>query len=59
MTTRVLSEIAFGASAYEATLKLRNEVLRKPLGLELTDEELSRDKKNHLVCEEEGEVIGC
>lgn len=35
--------IAFGSAEYEQECLLRNEVLRKPLGLSLWDEELSRE----------------
>jgi ribosomal protein S18 acetylase RimI-like enzyme len=60
MTHRVLSEIAHGSAAYEASVALRNEVLREPLGLGFTDEELEREHSDyHLVCQIEGEIVGC
>ena len=54
------SEVAFGSAAYETTLTLRNEVLRKPLGLDLKNEDLSREHSDHhLVCEDKGEIVAC
>jgi ribosomal protein S18 acetylase RimI-like enzyme len=60
MTHRVLSEIAYGAAAYKASVALRNQVLRKPLGLKFAEEELEREHSDyHLICQDEGEIIGC
>ena len=60
MGRRALSQVLHGSAAYRASVLLRNEVLRRPLGLELTEEELERERSNyHLVCEENGELIGC
>jgi len=60
MGHRALSLVLHGTAAYKAGVLLRNEVLRRPLGLELTDEELERERSDyHLVCEENGELVGC
>jgi predicted GNAT family N-acyltransferase len=60
MGHRALSLVPHGTAAYRASVLLRNEVLRRPLGLELTDEELERERSDyHLVCEENGELVGC
>jgi ribosomal protein S18 acetylase RimI-like enzyme len=60
MGHRALSQVLHGSAAYKASVLLRNEVLRRPLGLELTDEELERERSDyHLVCEENGELVGC
>jgi ribosomal protein S18 acetylase RimI-like enzyme len=40
----VFKEIAFGTDEYRLECALRNDVLRKPLGLELTAEELVREE---------------
>jgi ribosomal protein S18 acetylase RimI-like enzyme len=40
----VFKEIAFGTDEYRLECVLRNDVLRKPLGLELTAEELAREE---------------
>ena len=52
--------IAFGSSEYRSMCRLRDEVLRKPIGLRLTEAEISRDKNDILLaCMENGEVIAC
>ncbi|MBC7958847.1 MAG: GNAT family N-acetyltransferase [Vallitaleaceae bacterium] len=40
-------EIPFGSHAYETSLELRDEVLRKPLGRSIYQEDLSQDLKSH------------
>src|SRR5262249_59875461 len=40
----VFKEIAFGSDDYRLECALREEVLRKPLGLSLRSDELSREK---------------
>jgi predicted GNAT family N-acyltransferase len=37
-------KIEYGSKAYVESVKLRSEILRKPLGLTFTDEELSTEK---------------
>jgi len=60
MGHRALSRVLHGTAAYKPSVLLRNEVLRRPLGLELTGEELERERSDyHLVCEENGELVGC
>jgi len=52
--------IIFGSSAHHSMCRLRNEVLRKPIGLQLTEKEISRDKNDILlVCMENEEAIAC
>ncbi|MCL1932788.1 MAG: GNAT family N-acetyltransferase, partial [Candidatus Azobacteroides sp.] len=52
--------ITYGSPEYRSMCKLRDEVLRKPIGLRLTETEISRDKNDTLlVCMENGEVIAC
>ena len=52
--------ILWGSSEYHSMCRLRDEVLRKPIGLRLTDAEISRDKNDILlVCMENGEAIAC
>lgn len=41
----VMKEIPYGSSAYEETIILRNEVFRKPWGLDIKDDDLSPDKE--------------
>lgn len=60
MPTRTFSEVSHGTPAYEATVALRTEVLRRPLGLAFTAEELAReDADHHLVCHDDGALVAC
>lgn len=41
-------------------VKLRHEILRKPLGLSFTKEELEKEKNNlHIVAYEDERLLGC
>ena len=52
--------INFGSPEYHSMCNLRDEVLRKPIGLRLTEAEISRDKNDILiVCMANGEAIAC
>jgi len=52
--------IIFGSSEHRSMCKLRDDVLRKPIGLRLTEAEILRDRKDILlVYMEKGEVIAC
>jgi histidinol dehydrogenase len=56
-TTRIIS---YGSSEYRSMCRLRDEVLRKPIGLRLTEIETLRDKNDMLLaCLENGEAIAC
>jgi len=44
-----LGVIDHGSTDYQAMCKLRDEVLRKPIGLRLTEEEIERDKNDILL----------
>jgi N-acetylglutamate synthase-like GNAT family acetyltransferase len=58
--TRAISQVAFGSAEYSATLALRDAVMRRPLGLQFTDEELQRDRTDfHLACHDDGQLVGC
>lgn len=51
---------AHGGVRYAEMLVLRNEVLRKPLGLEFKPSELAQDKADTLVgCFDGGQMVGC
>lgn len=53
--TRNISLIDYGSLQYEDAVKLRFEVLRKPLGLEFTQEQLLAEKQfYHIAYFEEG-----
>lgn len=52
--------IDMGSEAYEDFVRFRNEVLRKPLGLSIYDEDLSGDKEDVMIAAyEDGKIIGC
>ena len=45
---------------YPQVYALREEILRKPIGLSLVDEDLSDDERdNIIIAEQDGEVLGC
>jgi predicted GNAT family N-acyltransferase len=44
-----LKQIDHGTKEYQQMVKLRNEVLRQPLGLSFTPEELAREKEDILI----------
>ncbi len=49
-----------GSNEYRQMVKLRDEMLRKPLGLGFTDEELEREKDNMLIgAFEDEDMLGC
>lgn len=55
-----LKIIDYGTREYEQMVKLRNEILRKPLGLSFTTEELEKEKDNMLIgAFEDDEMLGC
>jgi ribosomal protein S18 acetylase RimI-like enzyme len=60
LSSRTISQVAYGSDAYHATLALRNEVMRKPLGIKFTSEELARDQTDfHIACYEDAHLVGC
>jgi predicted GNAT family N-acyltransferase len=55
-----LKQIDYGSKEYDQMLQLRYEVLREPLGLTFTPEELERAKKDILLgCFDEDELQAC
>ena len=55
-----LKIIDYGTHEYEQMLKLRDLVLRKPLGLQFSPEELEQEKINLLIAAyEDKEMLGC
>lgn len=55
-----LKIIDYGTKEYEQMVKLRNEILRKPLGLGFTNDELEAEKDNMLIgAFEDDEMLGC
>ena len=55
-----LKIIDHGSNEYRQMVKLRDDILRKPLGLGFTDEELEKEKENLLISAyEEDKLMGC
>ena len=55
-----LKIIDHGTPEYKQMLKLRDEILRKPLGLKFSPEELEKEKENLLIgAFEDEDMLGC
>ena len=55
-----LKLIDYGTSEYQQMITLRNDILRKPLGLDFTPEELEKEKQEILIgAFEEDKMLGC
>lgn len=55
-----LKIIDHGTKEYQQMVQLRNDILRKPLGLSLTPEELEKEKEEILIgAFEEEKMLGC
>jgi predicted GNAT family N-acyltransferase len=55
-----VSQVQFNSRDYEDAFALREEVLRKPLGLSLSDETLLQERDySHFVCRSDGELVAC
>ncbi len=55
-----LKIIDHGSDDYQQMLKLREEILRKPLGLTFSKEELDKEKNNLLIAAyEDDQMLGC
>lgn len=55
-----LKQIDHGSEAYQQMVQLRNEILRKPLGLQFTQDELEKEKDDILIgAYEDDELLGC
>ena len=53
-------QIDFGSKEYQQMVKLRTQILRQPLGLSFTPEELEKEKDNILIAAfDEDEMLGC
>lgn len=60
MSPLVIQEVEYLSSEYEESVRLREEVLRKPLGLSFSLEDLQRDADEwHIVCAGPGFLFGC
>jgi GNAT superfamily N-acetyltransferase len=55
-----LKIIDHGSAEYRQMVRLRDDVLRKPLGLRFDDAELEKEKNNLLIAAfEEDQMLGC
>ncbi len=55
-----IKQIDHGTKEYQQMVELRNEVLRKPLGLTFDETELEREKEDILIAAyEEEKLLGC
>ncbi|MBE7173505.1 MAG: GNAT family N-acetyltransferase [Williamsia sp.] len=55
-----LKLIDYGTSEYQQMITLRNDILRKPLGLHFTPEELEKEKHEIMIgAFEEDKMLGC
>ena len=55
-----IKQIDHGTKEYKQMVHLRNEILRKPLGLSFKKEELDREKEDILIAAfEEDKILGC
>ena len=55
-----LKIIDFGTPEYQQMLKMREEILRKPLGLSFTESEIDKEKDNLLIAAfEDEQMLGC
>lgn len=55
-----LTQIIHGSEEYHKMVKLRHEILRQPLGLHFSSEELDREKNDILIGAFEDErILGC
>jgi ribosomal protein S18 acetylase RimI-like enzyme len=55
-----LKQIYHGSKEYDLMVQLRYEIMRKPLGLSFTEEELKSEKDDILIGSfEDDEILGC
>ena len=55
-----LKIIDHGTAEYRQMVKLRDEILRKPLGLGFSPQELEKEKENMLIAAfEDEDILGC
>ena len=55
-----IREVAFGSEDYKALLRIREEVLRKPIGMQLREKDIALDNEEHHIAAFDGDKpIGC
>ena len=59
-TTIMCTQVQHGTKEYDETVALRYEVLRKPLGLKFSPQELAQEKNSfHLACWRNSMLVAC
>ncbi len=54
-----IEQVPFGSALYDEVTELRRALLRRPLGLDFTPDDLEREKHDtHLAALEAGRVVG-
>ncbi len=57
---QIIREIEHGSPEYQATVDLRDSVLRKPLGLHFSADELAAEEDSlHIACYRGESLVGC
>jgi ribosomal protein S18 acetylase RimI-like enzyme len=60
LVQQTIREVKFGSPEHAATIELRHEVMRKPLGLSFPPEELASEKEfHHIACHRGDKLAGC
>ena len=55
-----LKQIDYGSAEYDLMVELRKEILRTPLGLSFSEEELTSEKNEILIASfDDEEILGC
>lgn len=55
-----LKIIDYGSKEYKQMLDLRRQILRKPLGLDFTEEDIQNEKHHiHIAAFEDDDMLGC
>lgn len=56
----ILKEIVYGTAEHEEMIELRNKILREPLGLIFSEEDLKKEKNDYLIgCYNKNRLVGC
>lgn len=60
MKELIFKEIVYDSANYQLTVQLRDQLLRKPLGLKFSEEDLASEKQMfHLALFDDNECIAC
>lgn len=57
MSLYAVTEVEFGSENYEKTVRLRDKVMRKPLGLSIENDDLSYEKNATVLAVLDGDAI--